>query len=123
MNPSHTSEGTYDPNGLIAGSADIVTRDITIATSAALLAGAVLGMVTATGKYILSASASTDGSQVPRAILAADADASAADVIAPIYDAGEFDQDKLNFGAGHSIATVQEDLRAVGIHLKNPVVA
>jgi len=118
MNPNVTAEGAYDPNGLIAGSGDIVTRDITLTGAAALTAGAVLGMITATGLYQLSLAAAVDGSQVARAILVEAADSTGGNVNAPIYDAGEFDEAKLSFGTGHTAATVREDLRAVGIHLK-----
>lgn len=118
----YANEGTYDPNGLIVGG-DVVTRDVTIISSAALLAGSVLGKITASGKYILSATGAGDGSEVARALLIVDTDASGGDVTGSIYEAGEFDQDKLVFGVGHSIATVQEDLRTVNVHLKDPIVA
>jgi len=117
MNPSYATEGTFDPNGMVVGD-DPVTRTITVANSAALTAGAVLGMVTASGKYLLSDEAAVDGSQVARAILAQDADASAGDAVAVIYDAGQFDEAKLNFGGTRTADTVREELRAVGIHLK-----
>ncbi len=115
--PGFSTEN-YNPDGLIAGDADIVSRDVTLISSAALLRGAVLGKITAGGKYLLSASAAVDGSNVARAILAKDADASGGDVTASIYDAGEFDEAKLNFGTGHTADSVREDLRAVGVHLK-----
>lgn len=118
MTPNFTAEGVYDPNGLIAGEADIVTRDITITGAAALTAGVVLGMITASGLYQLSLAAAVDGSQVPRAILVDAADSTAGNVSAPIYDAGEFNEAKLTYGAGHTADTVREPLRAVNIHLK-----
>ena len=54
---------------------------ITIASGAGIIAaGSVLGKVTASGKYVVSAVGASDGSQVPAAINIYGADASAADV-------------------------------------------
>lgn len=67
------------------------------------------------GKYKLAAAASVDGSQTATAILAEDADASAGDAEAVIYEAGDFLADNLTYGSGHTAASVRADLRAVGI--------
>ncbi|MFN8994783.1 MAG: head decoration protein [Pseudomonadota bacterium] len=50
-----------------------------IGTGANLTLGAVLGRITATGKYVLLAPAAVDGSQTAAAILLADAAAATAD--------------------------------------------
>ncbi len=121
--PSFTSE-TYNPDRVIGGDQKLITRDITltdISSTGALVRGTVLGRVTANGKYGISLSASADGSQVPRAILVKDADPSSGDVLASIYDEGEFNEGRLTYGTGHDADSVREDLRAVGIHLKDPV--
>jgi hypothetical protein len=74
-----TNEGTYTPDKL--NDRDTVTRVRTIASGAGVLPrGALLGKITATGKYILSLAAAADGSQVPDAILLEPVDATAADV-------------------------------------------
>ena len=54
--------------------------EVIIAAGADLTVGAVLGKVTVSGKYILSAPAAADGSQTPVAVLITDAAAAAADV-------------------------------------------
>jgi hypothetical protein len=121
--PSFSSE-TYNPDRLIGGDQKLITRDITltdIGTTGALTRGTVLGKVTADGKYGISLTASADGSQTPRAILVKDADPGGGDVTASIYDEGEFNQDTLVYGTGHDADSVREDLRAVSIHLKEPV--
>ncbi len=121
--PSFASED-YNPDRLIGGDQKLITRDITltdISTTGALVRGTVLGMITASGKYGISLTASSDGSETPRAILVRDADPSGADVLASIYDEGEFNEDTLVYGTGHDADGVWEDLRAVGIHLKDPV--
>lgn len=107
---SRTTE-TYDPNGIIAGDYPREGKKVTIASSAALTAGAVLGRVTADGKYLLSATAAGDGSETPAAILAEDADASGGDVEALVYLSGTFDQAALTLGTGHTIASVEAAFR------------
>lgn len=103
---------SYDPNGLFGGDYPRQTKKVTIASSAALVAGAVLGVVTASGKYLLSASAAGNGSETPSAVLAEDADASGGDVEALVHLSGEFVDDALTFGAGHTAATAEAAFRA-----------
>ncbi len=70
-------------------------------------------------KYKASAAAATDGTQVPDLILAEDTDASAADVVTIAYERGDFDENELTLGSGHTLATVREGLRSKGITLVN----
>lgn len=113
---------TYVPDNLIAGETSLVTDAVTVALSAALKRGAVLGQITTGGKYILSASAAIDGSQTPYAILAEDCDASAGDVTSvAVYIKGEFNANVLSFGTGHTAATTKAALRDVGILIKSAV--
>lgn len=115
---------TYTPDNLLAGHADVITDVVTIASSAALTRGAVLGKITSGGKYQLSASAAGDGSETPVAILAEDADASGGDVTnVPVYIAGEFNQDAVTLGTGHTVASVKDALAQKGVFLKDPVPA
>lgn len=79
--------------------------------------------VSGTGKYKLSAIAATDGSKNPVGILAQDAAAASADVNAQIYLTGEFNENELTFGTGHSAATVREALQKRGIILRDAVQA
>lgn len=120
LKPQASTE-VFNPDQLIAGDLKIVTKDVVIASSAALLRGAVLGKVTATGKYKLSASAAGDGSEVPRAILINDVDASGGDVAGSIYQTGEFNAGCLSFGTGHSAASVEDALNDAGIYLKTAI--
>ncbi|MFT8634759.1 head decoration protein [Novacetimonas hansenii] len=83
-----------------------------------------LGVVTATGKYVLSASAATDGSQTPVAILADTYDTTAGDVVgAGCYFTGEFNQNALTMGAGWTATTLAAALRPANIYLKGAVTA
>lgn len=109
--------GTYDPNGLFAGDAPINDDKIVLVSGQNLTRGAVLGKITASGKYKLSASAAGDGSEVPLAVLSFDVDASAGDKDCRAYFTGEFNKDKLSFGAGHTADTVNAAFRAAGASL------
>lgn len=111
------TETSYDPGGLIAGDFPVAHRTVTIGTAADLVRGAVLGRITGSDKYVLSATAAGDGSEVPVAVLAADAAAAAADVVAPVYFAGEFAADQLTFGAGHDADSVDASTRQNGLSI------
>lgn len=113
-----TNQGSYTPDNLIAGEYPRVARVVTIASGANLAQGALLGKITASGKFKLSASAATDGSEVPDAILAEAANATAADVQAVVYFSGEFNESALSLGAGHTLASVKAGLRDRNIYLR-----
>lgn len=115
--------GSYTHDNLIGGDAvNMVTESIIVDTGN-LVRGAVLGRITATGKYVLSASAAADGSQTPVAILAEDANATTADVVTIGYMTGEFNGTALTLGAGHTLASVAAALRDVGIFIKTNLAA
>ncbi|WP_227459308.1 head decoration protein [Cupriavidus pauculus] len=113
---------TYVPDQLIAGALQIVTDSVTI-TGGPFKRGTVLGRITASGKYTQALSASADGSQTPVAILADDADGSAADVISGVYLMAEVNGAALILGAGITLAAAKTALRAVGIFVKTSVTA
>lgn len=115
------SEGAYTPDSLHAGDFPIRTRKVTIITGQNLVRGAVLGKITASGKFNLSASAAADGSQVPFAVLAEDVDATAADKEAVAYVSGDFNSTALTLGAGHTVASITDGLRDANIYLATPV--
>jgi hypothetical protein len=117
------TEGSYMPDNLIAGDFPIRTRKVTLVTGQNLARGALLGVITASGKYTLSASAAADGSQTPNAILAEDVDASAGDKDAIVYIAGDFNANTLTYGAGHTAASVRDELRNLSIYLHTPLSA
>jgi len=115
---------TYTPDNLIAGTTQLITESVTVASSAALTRGAVLGVVTASGKLLLSVSTAIDGSQTPYAVLAEDCDASGGDVTnVAVYVKGEFNENALSFGVGHDATTVKSTLRDGGIYIKSALTA
>lgn len=117
------SSSTFVPDQLIAGRFPLVTDTLTILSGQVLPRGAVLGKVTASGKYILSLAAANDGSQTPSVILADAVDATGGDKLAGVYLAGEFNAAKLILGAGHTVASIKDTLRDAGIYLKTAVSA
>ncbi|MFT8785453.1 head decoration protein [Gluconobacter oxydans] len=118
-------DATYQPDQLIAGVYPRVTDNVTLASGNGIVArGTALGLVTATGKYIPSASAATDGSQTPVAILADTYDTTSGDVVgAGVYLTGEFNENAVTMGAGWTATTLKSAFRPNNIYLKSAVSA
>lgn len=117
------SAEAFIPDQMIAGSHDLVTASVTVLAGQVLQRGAVLGMITASGKYILSLAAAADGSQNPSVIAADYIDASAGDVAGGVYQAGEFNGAALTLGAGISLAAATAAFRPLSIYIKGSVSA
>lgn len=118
MTKATFTSDAFVPDRLIAGNAHLLAgRNITIASGQNLVRGAVLGKITASGKYVLSLSAAADGSQTPDLVLAEDVNASAADTNGLAYERGDFNAGALTLGAGHTIASIRDGLRGKGITL------
>lgn len=114
------------PNGEIVGIATVGTAfasshlNFTIADGSTdfVVGDTFTVAVTGSGKYKLAASAAVDGSQRPTRILAEAVDATSADKVGVAYMTGEFAEDSLVYGIGHTKTTVKDDLEALGIYLK-----
>ncbi len=113
----------YIPDQLIAGNAKLVTSTVTFVSGQVLARGSVVGLITASGKYALSLSASSDGSQSPVAIVADAVDASGGDVVGGVYLSGEFNENALTLGTGITLAAARAALRPLAIWIKSAVVA
>lgn len=114
------SSDIFEPDALLAGNTGLLlSKKVTLLSGQNLTRGALLGKITANGKYLLSLAAAGDGSEVPDAVLAEDADASAGDIEALVFYRGDFNQNAMTFGGGHTAATVREGLRSKGISLIN----
>ena len=110
---------TYTPDNLLAGAYPVVTDDVTVVSGQNLPRGAVLGKITASGKYTLCDSAASDGSQAPVCILAEDCDASAGDKASvPVYLSGEFAETSVSFGGTDTADIHRAALRDLNIYLK-----
>jgi hypothetical protein len=120
--PGRVATESVVPDNLIAGSnMQLITRSITLLSGQNVVRGAVLGIVTASGKYALSASAASNGTQTPKAIAAEDSDASGGDKTLLVYIAGEFNENEITLGTGHTVSSIREGLRDNGIFLKPSV--
>lgn len=109
--------GTSTYDNLVAGE-DTITDGGVLIAGQNLERGALLGKITASGKLTLSLSASTDGSEVPFAILNETTDATSADVRCPIILGGQVNSGSIVFGADHTAASTKDGLRDLGIYLK-----
>lgn len=115
---------TYTPDNLTAGNEHLlVGKKVTIESGQSLTRGAVLGKVTASGEYKMSAAGEGDGSEVPDLILVDDCDASAAAKEALAYSRGDFNANALTLGSGHTVDSIKEGLRGKGIIIVNAVPA
>lgn len=116
--PASFSTTNYVPDALLIDGDNVHSKKITLILGQNLVRGAVLGKITASGKYTLSLSASADGSQTPDAILAEDTNATAADVPTIGYFSAAVRETGLTLGAGHTLASIYEGLRVKGIFLQ-----
>lgn len=111
------SEG-YSPDGLIANNGTLlISEPITLISGQNLVRGALLGKITASGKYTLSLAAAVDGSEVPVAVLTHDCDASGGDAATLGYTRGDFQSQAITFGTGHTAASTKAGLADRGIFL------
>ncbi len=117
MPASFSSASAAFIDDLLVNGDDTLTRQITLISGQNLTRGAVLGKITASGKYTLSASAAADGSQTPDAVLAEDTDASGGDKLTVAYFSARVKSNKVVLGAGHTLASIQEGLRVKDIHI------
>lgn len=113
-NASYGQESAYNPKNILAGGT-YTTRKVTIISGQNLVAGAVLGKITASGKFNLSLAAAGDGSQSPDMVLAQDCNASGGDKEAIAYETAQVVGSALTLGASHTIASIRETLRDKGI--------
>jgi hypothetical protein len=108
---SNPERQTYVPDQLSAGSFPVVIDVGVIASGHNLKRGAVLGQITASGEYLLSVAAATDGSEAPKVVLEEDVDTTAGAKAAPIRLTGQVAGSQLTLGAGLTLAKAKADLR------------
>lgn len=113
-----TTQGTHVWDNLIHDPGVSIAADKeTIANGQNVIRGALMGRITAGGEWVLSLSGAGDGSEVPRAIMVDDVDASGAAAEGMLYTKGSFNELALTFGAGHTADSVRDGLRDIGIYL------
>lgn len=115
------TEGGYANGFVISEAPGTFSRDNKVLISGqTLLAGRVLGKITASGKYTALAPAASNGSEVAVAILVADTDASAGDkTCAMIVRNAEVNKAELGWGAldAGQITTATAQLAAATINI------
>jgi len=121
--PYYTKGSPFVTDNLVLGegSSKVRTFGVKIESGQNLSKGALIGKVTSTGKYKLSLSAATDGSQVPIYILGDDADATSGDLNCLAYVSGMFNARQVTFGTGHTFESVFAQLQASGITLTQAI--
>ncbi|WP_018875278.1 head decoration protein [Thioalkalivibrio sp. ALJ8] len=117
MSHAKFESSDFENDILVAGNAHLlVARAITVKEGEDLKRGAVIGK-DGDDKYLLSAAAADDGSEVPDLVLAQDVDATGGDTPAIAYSRGDFSESALILGDGHDLDSIREGLRAKGIIL------
>lgn len=111
--------GTFEADNLIAGEYPRAARIVTLTGQGTLTPGAVLGEISADGRYKLSEAASTDGSEIPDGILAEICDLNGTDIQALIYLTGEFNAQALVLGKGHTLESIRQAFRTRSIFLRS----
>lgn len=116
--PNMTTTPIAEAFHLLAG--DFPQRFMTVTIEAGQVqpAGAVLGEVTASAEYKLSASAATDGSEAPTVVLWEDVDATDGAVEAEALLCADVRASELTIGAGHTVASVKKALRTYSLFVR-----
>lgn len=118
------SRTSYTYDDLIVPGAQVLTGQETLLSGENRTRSTLLGKITTPttanaaqlGKLKACDADSTDGSQVPYAILAEDCDATSADKTCTVYLAGSFNESKITLVDGDdAIADFKDALRDVGI--------
>jgi len=97
----------FAPDALVVGAKYQIAEVVTLAGGQGVVVkGSVVGKITASGKYAVCTSASSDGSKTPLAIVMTTVDTSAGDIPAVIAYAGIFKANALTLGAGMVLSDV-----------------
>jgi hypothetical protein len=112
----------YNPRQALRVS-NVVTNRVLIATNQNLVAGNVLGIVTASGKAIISLPGASDGSQVPYGVVLTPINTTStgynADTACEIMVAGSVDYASLLPNVGWTQDTLRLAFKPQGIHVIN----
>lgn len=101
----------HPESSILAGDFPRRYRTVTIAAGQVLVSGAVLGEVTASGEYQLSASAAADGSEAPTVVLADAIDTTAGAAPATVMLTGDVRGSAATLGEGTTLDAARKALR------------
>jgi len=134
INEKYSIIGDYEPDSLIAGEKlPIIPKGVTLAAGQGVLKrGTLLGIITETGLAVICDNTKTDGSQVPKYILALqqapivntiDTGIAGSTLNVPTiaYQSGMFNSAAITTVAGQNIATFEAQLRTLQILLTNTI--
>lgn len=112
-----TAKQTAHPQmaALLAGDFPRRFATVTIESGQVQPAGAVLGEVSGSEEYKLSATAAGDGSEEPTVVLWEDVDATDGAVDAEVMLTGDLRASALKLGDGHTTGSVRKALRAFSL--------
>lgn len=125
MHPEFSSE-SYTPDRLLYNTDGLRTGEETLLGSQGILVrGTVLARDSGNSNQLVpvNSGSATASIQIAVAILAEDTDTSGGAVDAPLYYAGEFNEDQLTFGGTDVSDTHRDALRQRGIFIRKPVSA
>lgn len=123
MTPEFSSEA-YTPDRLLFSSDGIRAGEETVLTGQGVLARGTVVARDGAGKLVpVDSGSGTASVRSAVAILAQDVDTSGGDVDAPLYYAGEFNEDQLIFGGSDTIADHRDAMRQRGLFTRGPVSA
>ncbi|EPV3838511.1 head decoration protein [Morganella morganii] len=117
------THSVFNPDQLISGPLQVVTDTGIIAKAGILKRGTILGMVTASGEYVISKKDANDGSEKPGAILVDDVDTTEGSVAGGLYLMGEFNQNRIIHDATWTAAELKSAMRQFSIFLRDSVQA
>lgn len=110
-------DSTVSYDGLQNGRFPYKEKAVTLLSGEVRLRGDVMGIVTASGKVILSLVGAGDGSEVIKGIMGKDTDATAGDIKTFMYVAGGFAKSKVNISDHTFNEALEELLRQRSIYL------
>jgi len=117
-----TDTGVRKAGFIVSEANDWRSRDevtLTVGADATIVAGTVLGKITASGKYIVQLAAGADGSQTPAAILYANVSGNSEDItVTVVARDAEVNGAELTYDPAANaaaITTANAELAAVGI--------
>jgi len=111
--PFASTKTTYTPSSLFVYGFPVEYGEGTILSGeGVVVAGTVLGKVTASGKLIACVDDAVDGSQIPIAVSTATVDATSADASVVIAKTGKFKSQFLIFGGSTVVADVIDLMEA-----------
>lgn len=114
LNPGATEWMQAGADNLIYHGTDLISESYPIAQGTKFERGAVLGRVTATGEVKLSVVGAGDGSEVPFGIAGNSQEGTER---ATVYTRGSFNSRAISLGSGHSVESIRDGLRDLGIYL------